>query len=833
MIRHGIDFFRDEIRNGFYIPSAVKQSWAAALDVLWEIDKICQKHGIRYFADWGSILGAVRHGGFVPWDDDLDICMLRDDYEKFRAVCDAELPDNYCIHDYERHQGHWLFLARVVNNSHIRFDDEHLLNNYNFPWLSGVDIFLKDYLYDDPVKEKERDDRIMRLLAEAEPYITELEKTSGDKGSISPNDISGRTGNDAGHNEAALRKAVDLYRRAESIMAEVASPSEIDEKTGSNNTHHIGQIFPWILKGGKGEKLEYYKNTVYLPFEDTLLPVPACYNKVLSGRYGDYNVVKKGVAGHDYPSFEGQRKAFESETGAALPQFSFDKKMLERPEPFCNDKGRNLNPAEDASVSMGIAEAASASCSEQMAVRERNRREVLFLPVGPSEWKSLENSFIKECADPDTDVYVVPLPLMHRDFYGRIQSTDEEILEAEHFEDYVRILEELESRSRDNESGENDYCNNEAECGWNRDGEKCDNKICHDESSDENSADAGSVNLDHVYLVGFTDFDLAEHCPDRIYIQNPYDEWNPVLTVPEYYYSKNLRNFTKELIYIPIGPVGEYSENDLPDMLGMQFYVCRPGVIYADKVLVQSENIRSHYVKVLTAFAIGKDISDLCNISGQVHVDSSSYVQEKIDAPELKDVAEYRTYWESKIIATKGLYDINEEVPQIQTSSDYNGRNMIDKDPPIDANGYAKFTMEKSFASEHKDKSKKKILFGIAPYEYFEDKSRFEEALRERFEIFKENADKVEPTIYLYPAELGLSGKDNANGQKLEFFYDKVKSLAKEAAVNVVSEASEMTASTSTAGFVSSFTAYYGSSLPIVQEFIAQKKPVMIANYEL
>ncbi|SCY34028.1 LicD family protein [Butyrivibrio sp. INlla14] len=774
-MRHGVDFFRDEIRNGFYIPTAVKQSWAAALDVLWEIDRICCAHNIRYFADWGSFLGAVRHGGFVPWDDDLDICMLRDDYEKFRAVCDAELPDNYCIHDYERHQGHWLFLARVVNNNHIRFDDEHLLNNYNFPWLSGVDIFLKDYLYDDPAKEKERDDRIMRLLAEAEPYITELEKTSGDKGSISPNDISGRTGNDAGHNEAALIKAVDLYRRAESIMAEVASPSEIDEKTGSNNTHHIGQIFPWILKGGKGEKLEYYKETVYLPFEDTLIPVPACYNKVLSGRYGDYNVVKKGVAGHDYPSFEGQRKAFESETGAALPQFSFDKKMLERPEPFCNDKGRNLNPAE----------AASASCSEQMAVHERNRREVLFLPVGPSEWKSLENSFIKECADSDTDVYVVPLPLMHRDFYGRIQSTDEEILEAEHFEDYVRILEELESRSRDNESGENDCCNNEAECGWNRDGEKCDTKICHDESSDENSADAGSVNLDHVYLVGFTDFDLAEHCPDRIYIQNPYDEWNPVLTVPEYYYSRNLRNFTRELIYIPIGPVGEYTENDLPDMLGMQFYVLKPGVIYADKVLVQSENIRSHYVKALTEFALGENTSDLCNISGQVYADNSNKASEKI---------EYRNYWENKIIATRGLY---------------------------------------GFDGRQKEESKKEILFGIAPYEYFENKDRFEEALRERIKIFKENADKVEATIYLYQPKVCVPGGTDTCSNELELFYAKVKSLAGEATIDVVYGSREMTDSRAAACFVSSFTAYYGSSLPIVQEFIAQKKPVMIANYEL
>ena len=94
-MKHSIDFFRDAIRYGFYVPTQVKIAWAASLDVLSEIDRICQKHGITYFADWGTILGAVRHGGFVPWDDDLDICMLRADYNRFREVADTELPPSY------------------------------------------------------------------------------------------------------------------------------------------------------------------------------------------------------------------------------------------------------------------------------------------------------------------------------------------------------------------------------------------------------------------------------------------------------------------------------------------------------------------------------------------------------------------------------------------------------------------------------------------------------------------------------------------------------------------------------------------------------------------
>ena len=93
-------FLDEEVRCGFMVPTQIKQFWAAELEVLSEIDRICTKHGIHYFADWGTLLGAVRHGGFVPWDDDLDIVMKREDYQRFLSVAKDEMNDGFCVQTY-------------------------------------------------------------------------------------------------------------------------------------------------------------------------------------------------------------------------------------------------------------------------------------------------------------------------------------------------------------------------------------------------------------------------------------------------------------------------------------------------------------------------------------------------------------------------------------------------------------------------------------------------------------------------------------------------------------------------------------------------------------
>ena len=59
MLQFEDSFFEDEVREGFYVPAMIKKAWAAELTVMYEVDKICKKHNIRYFSDWGTMLGAM------------------------------------------------------------------------------------------------------------------------------------------------------------------------------------------------------------------------------------------------------------------------------------------------------------------------------------------------------------------------------------------------------------------------------------------------------------------------------------------------------------------------------------------------------------------------------------------------------------------------------------------------------------------------------------------------------------------------------------------------------------------------------------------------------
>ena len=99
----------------------MKRYFASQLKVLSLVASICEKYGITWYADYGTLLGAVRHGGYVPWDDDFDICMMRDDYNKFFEVAAKELPEGFEILTIDREPEYCEFIGRVVNSHAIDF----------------------------------------------------------------------------------------------------------------------------------------------------------------------------------------------------------------------------------------------------------------------------------------------------------------------------------------------------------------------------------------------------------------------------------------------------------------------------------------------------------------------------------------------------------------------------------------------------------------------------------------------------------------------------------------------------------------------------------------
>jgi len=76
-------FLQSEYRDGYFVDATMKRVWAVELDLLEQFQNICKRHSLKYYAIGGTLLGAVRHKGFIPWDDDIDVGMPRADYDQF------------------------------------------------------------------------------------------------------------------------------------------------------------------------------------------------------------------------------------------------------------------------------------------------------------------------------------------------------------------------------------------------------------------------------------------------------------------------------------------------------------------------------------------------------------------------------------------------------------------------------------------------------------------------------------------------------------------------------------------------------------------------------
>ena len=161
-----------------------------------------------------------------------------------------------------------------------------------------------------------------------------------------------------------------------------------------------------------------------------------------------------------------------------------------------------------------------------------DKKEVVFLPYKASMWDSLESVWRAADADPDCNAYVIPIPYFDKNLDGSFRE--------EHYE--------------------------------------------------------GDLYPKDVPITRYDEYDLETRHPDVIYIHNPYDECNHVTSVHPYFYSKNLRNYTDKLVYVPYFILGEIEPDNQAAINSMKHFCFTPGTIYADQVIVQSENMRQIYI---------------------------------------------------------------------------------------------------------------------------------------------------------------------------------------------------------------------------------------------
>ena len=105
-------FYEEEVRDGYTVTAQMKKIWAAELELYMLFRDVCHRHGLRHYWTYGNLIGAARHGGFIPWDDDLDVFMPREDYKKLCDIAQQEFGGKFFFQTERTDPGFHLSFAK-------------------------------------------------------------------------------------------------------------------------------------------------------------------------------------------------------------------------------------------------------------------------------------------------------------------------------------------------------------------------------------------------------------------------------------------------------------------------------------------------------------------------------------------------------------------------------------------------------------------------------------------------------------------------------------------------------------------------------------------------
>ena len=411
-------FFEAETRDGFYIEPLIKNAWAAQLETLNIFDQICEANGLTYCADQGTLLGAIRHGGFIPWDDDFDVCMPREDLEKLYNII-PNYPQLECLNPYNA-PDLGIHATRINLSRAFTIDRDSLKDYHGFPFPVGIDIFAIDYVPRDKGKEKEQISLMEKANYAANLTILieqhdEKEEAYIDAYKKYVRELRDELGIEFSKDEPDLQELTILY-------------NEIESTYGEEESDYVSEVARILIGQDYYLPKDTYKNITRIPFENTTIPVPNNYDDLLKLKYGeDYMTPNNTGASHDYPFYnefiqnvmdKSGRKSFD-ETKAHIEKISSDyyRAFINRTdEPKLQIEEDKLNRSDAARVQAALLEILSE------VDRLCNNNNIEYYYIGNTRNEIEE---IREFSSESTDIHIG----MRRMDYMRFQQILQEELD--------------------------------------------------------------------------------------------------------------------------------------------------------------------------------------------------------------------------------------------------------------------------------------------------------------------------------------------------------------------------------------------------------------------
>ena len=275
------DSIEPEVCCGHPITTKTKKIWRTELDLAEQLRRICEKHDITYYAIGGTLLGAVRHQGFIPWDDDMDFGMTYSEFRKFCEVAASELEYPYAFETN-------FTMARIRRSDTTgctKYELDHAVPTSNLGIF--IDIFPMFVIPDSKLKRKLHY-RVLRALRISNRRKDALLKKKAEGTLQAVNYIDPRV---------LVWKSVeavsgDLTKTYMDLCAMFEQTEGKDYCLTSFMSYKEMAIWPrWMFAGKR----------IWLPFESIKVPAPEHYDERLTKEYGDYRVFVKGAAQHSIP----------------------------------------------------------------------------------------------------------------------------------------------------------------------------------------------------------------------------------------------------------------------------------------------------------------------------------------------------------------------------------------------------------------------------------------------------------------------------------------------------------------------------------------------------